>query len=156
MMEDSLAETAVQATHHERLPAHVSPELPPQVLKPLSGESVTRGFHLDEAHPHTKRALPSYLQHSAHDGSLSGSSSYDPLDSRSSTPGQLPTLPSHLSPAFTPPSTPGSSTPSSHQEVKSVPVDSTDGINGGVGSRKPKLLESLPKVNCVVRARIPT
>jgi GTP cyclohydrolase II len=28
--------------------------------------------------------------------------------------------------------------------------------NGGCGQKKPKLLEKLPKVNCVVRARIPT
>ncbi|TVY58293.1 putative GTP cyclohydrolase-2 [Lachnellula cervina] len=68
-------------------------------------------------------------------------------------------LPDLVSPAFTPPSTPGTSTPlhrSAAQEIpKSVPVDSTV-ANGGCGQKKPKLLDKLPDVNCVVRARIPT
>jgi len=69
-------------------------------------------------------------------------------------------LPGLVSPQFTPPSTPGISTPSSHNDPlsrlpRSVPVDSSLS-NGGCGSRKPKLLEKLPDVNCVVRARIPT
>ena len=53
-----------------------------------------------------------------------------------------------LSPAFTPPSTPGSDTPS-RREPRSVPVDTTL-------QKPPKLLDTLPDVNCVVRARIPT
>lgn len=69
-------------------------------------------------------------------------------------------LPGLVSPAFTPPSTPGISTPTSRvapesRPAKSVPVDSTTG-DGGCGSRKPKLLQKLPEVNCIVRARIPT
>ncbi len=36
-----------------------------------------------------------------------------------------------------------------------MPVDST-AVNGGCGQKKPKLLDRLPEVNCVVRARIPT
>jgi GTP cyclohydrolase II len=66
-------------------------------------------------------------------------------------------LPDLISPAFTPPSTPGSRTPSNsqHHIPKSIPVDSTD-INGGCGSKQPKLLPELPEVNCIVRARIPT
>lgn len=55
-----------------------------------------------------------------------------------------------LSPAFTPPSTPGNSTPSRHIP-KSTPVDtSTD------SHPRPKLLNILPEVQCIVRARIPT
>lgn len=54
-----------------------------------------------------------------------------------------------LSPAFTPPSTPGTETPANQKEAKSIPVDTAS-------QRPPKLLESLPEVNCVVRARIPT
>lgn len=65
-----------------------------------------------------------------------------------------PALPGLVSPAFTPPSTPGTVTPS-HHVPRSVPVDSTLS-NGGCGQKKPKLLEKLPEVNCVVRARIPT
>jgi GTP cyclohydrolase II len=69
-------------------------------------------------------------------------------------------LPGLVSPAFTPPSTPGTHTPShrhSHSQhiPKSVPVDSA-AVDGGCGQKKPKLLDRLPDVNCVVRARIPT
>ena len=54
-----------------------------------------------------------------------------------------------ISPAFTPPATPGTGTPALHREAKSVPVDTSN-------ERPQKLLETLPEVNCVVRARIPT
>lgn len=68
-------------------------------------------------------------------------------------------LPGLVSPAFTPPSTPGTGTqtPSrQHEHIpKSVPVDSTV-PDGGCGQKQPKLLDVLPDVNCVVRARIPT
>ena len=64
-------------------------------------------------------------------------------------------LPGLLSPAFTPPSTPGTHTPALHRPAKSVVVNSAD-PQGGCGSRKPKLMEELPIVHCVVRARIPT
>ncbi|RKU49505.1 GTP cyclohydrolase II [Coniochaeta pulveracea] len=63
--------------------------------------------------------------------------------------------PSLLSPAFTPPSTPGSATPSVEKEPRGVPVDSSK-PTGGCGRNKPKLLETLPHVECIVRARIPT
>lgn len=62
-------------------------------------------------------------------------------------PGSPP--PTILSPAFTPPPTPGIGTPSLEKLPKSIPVDTK--------SYKPqKLLETLPTVACVVRARIPT
>lgn len=61
---------------------------------------------------------------------------------------EFPPPPTLLSPAFTPPSTPGSETPS-RREPRSVPVDTTS-------QKSPKLLDTLPEVNCVVRARIPT
>ncbi|TAQ86031.1 hypothetical protein B7494_g5643 [Chlorociboria aeruginascens] len=64
-------------------------------------------------------------------------------------------LPGLLSPAFTPPSTPGFSTPLFDRPPQSVPVDSSDPA-GGCGSKRPKLLSKLPTVHCVVRARIPT
>lgn len=66
-------------------------------------------------------------------------------------------LPDLVSPQFTPPSTPGlSRTPSTHNHIpRAIPVDSTS-PSGGCGGKKPKLLERLPDVNCVVRARIPT
>ncbi|CAH0017987.1 unnamed protein product [Clonostachys rhizophaga] len=73
-----------------------------------------------------------------------------------STLGELPP-PSLLSPAFTPPATPGSNTPRSAAVAgpRGVPVDSSV-PSGGCGNKKPKLLETLPEVECLVRARIPT
>ncbi|KAI9055045.1 hypothetical protein LZ554_000011 [Drepanopeziza brunnea f. sp. 'monogermtubi'] len=73
------------------------------------------------------------------------------------TTGELPDL---VSPAFTPPSTPGTGTqtpapPQAPHLPKSVPVDSS-AADGGCGQKKPKLLKTLPTVHCVVRARIPT
>lgn len=54
-----------------------------------------------------------------------------------------------LSPAFTPPATPGVGTPRSNELLRPVPVNTA--------SCKPQqLLETLPNVDCVVRARIPT
>lgn len=67
--------------------------------------------------------------------------------------GQLPP-PSLLSPAFTPPATPGTATPTT-LGPRGIPVDSSI-PSGGCGNKKPKLLETLPKVECIVRARIPT
>lgn len=59
---------------------------------------------------------------------------------------------SFLSPAITPPSTPGSGTPAQLRDAKSVPVDSTlERVTSA-----PKLLPALPNVRCEVRARIPT
>lgn len=58
-----------------------------------------------------------------------------------------------LSPAFTPPGTPGTQTPG--RPPRSVPVDSSI-ASGGCGTKKPKLLAALPEVQCIVRARIPT
>jgi len=57
--------------------------------------------------------------------------------------------PTLLSPAFTPPTTPGAATPSSQKEPRSLPVDTAS-------QQAPRLLDTLPEVNCVVRARIPT
>ncbi|KAI8630060.1 GTP cyclohydrolase-2 [Xylariaceae sp. FL1651] len=62
--------------------------------------------------------------------------------------------PSLLSPAFTPPATPGTVTPTTDQP-RGVPVDSSI-PSGGCGTKKPRLLETLPEVQCIVRARIPT
>ena len=67
-----------------------------------------------------------------------------------------PSLPGELiSPAFTPPSTPGISTPRSRYlaEPKSTPVDTS---TLDPSRKQPRLLERLPVVECVVRARIPT
>lgn len=76
------------------------------------------------------------------------------------TPLTQPPPGSLLSPAFTPPSTPGTATPTSAGlaaigEPRGIPVDSSI-PTGGCGTKQPRLLEKLPEVECVVRARIPT
>lgn len=58
--------------------------------------------------------------------------------------------PTLVSPAFTPPSTPGSDTPALERDAKCVAVDSPSSLP------VPRLVETLPEVNCLVRARIPT
>ena len=80
-------------------------------------------------------------------------------------PSPLPSLPSLVSPSFTPPSAttpaptsvPATSAPSAPpaKEPRGVPVDSSV-PSGGCGNKKPRLLETLPHVECIVRARIPT
>ncbi|MCJ1466581.1 GTP cyclohydrolase II [Pseudocyphellaria aurata] len=95
---------------------------------------------------HPLPALPSHASPVYSSRPLSGTvSEYDLSYDRSVSPPPN-TL---LSPAFTPPSTPGTRTPLSRATIKPIPVDTT--------SHKPqKLLETLPQVDCVVRARIPT
>lgn len=77
-----------------------------------------------------------------------------PPSHASASSASLPPPPSLLSPAFTPPATPGNQTPTT-AGLRGIPVDSSI-ASGGCGSKKPRLLETLPEVNCVVRARIPT
>ncbi|CAI6332261.1 unnamed protein product [Periconia digitata] len=57
--------------------------------------------------------------------------------------------PSLISPAFTPPATPGTSTP---RPPRSIPIDTSLPSD----APRPELLEELPVVECAVRARIPT
>lgn len=81
--------------------------------------------------------------------------------------------PSLLSPSFTPPSTPGTSTPptsvssatgaptsggtASFRPARAIPVDSSlPDAASGCGTKRPRLVERLPHVECIVRARIPT
>ncbi|KAK9414480.1 putative GTP cyclohydrolase II domain-containing protein [Seiridium unicorne] len=77
-----------------------------------------------------------------------------PSTSASTHSDDLPPPPSLLSPQFTPPATPGAATPST-EHPRSVPVDSSL-PSGGAGVKRPRLLETLPEVQCIVRARIPT
>ncbi|KAH6864228.1 hypothetical protein B0T12DRAFT_452271 [Alternaria alternata] len=60
--------------------------------------------------------------------------------------------PSIISPAFTPPATPGGATPSQPRPPRSIPVDTSVRTD----TPRPDLLPQLPKVECEVRARIPT
>ncbi|KAF2103500.1 GTP cyclohydrolase II [Rhizodiscina lignyota] len=56
-----------------------------------------------------------------------------------------------ISPAFTPPATPGNATPNPNREPRGIPVDTSKSTEQG-----PQLVETLPEVFCAVRARIPT
>lgn len=114
---------------HDQLPPFYSPRPLPVVSRNISDLDLYA-----KSHHHRASAVPSHL-------SLSSSSHDDDL-------------PGLISPFFTPPSTPGTQTPA-HREARSVPVDSSI-PTGGCGEKKPKLLDVLPEVNCVVRARIPT
>lgn len=60
--------------------------------------------------------------------------------------------PSIISPAFTPPATPGTWTPSHPRPPRSIPVDTS----AATQTLRPELLKQLPEVDCEVRARIPT
>ncbi|KAI4126388.1 MAG: hypothetical protein LQ338_003785 [Usnochroma carphineum] len=66
-------------------------------------------------------------------------------DSRSASPPP----PNLISPAFTPPLTPESHTPAIEHEPHPVAIDTTT-------QKAQKLLQVLPEVECIVRARIPT
>ncbi|KAH7015659.1 GTP cyclohydrolase II-domain-containing protein [Ilyonectria destructans] len=114
--------------------------------------------------------LPSFYspRTQAADASAShdGDNAKQPVDDLSLSPAETPETPetpagnsqepppSLLSPAFTPPATPGTATPTT-AGPRGVPVDSSI-PSGGCGSKKPRLLETLPEVKCIVRARIPT
>ncbi|KAF2838309.1 GTP cyclohydrolase II [Patellaria atrata CBS 101060] len=60
-------------------------------------------------------------------------------------------LPPILSPAFTPPATPGTGTPALHRPARSHPIN-----DASTPAQSPKLVDHLPEVHCEVRARIPT
>ena len=92
--------------------------------------------------PQPKSHMPHLLSNL--DLNLNDHPSYDD-DSHDEPP------PSLLSPAFTPPSTPGTGTPHLDRPAKSIAVDSSTATG-----RPPRLLETLPEVECIVRARIPT
>jgi GTP cyclohydrolase II len=78
----------------------------------------------------------------------------DPLDEPNSDEdvGTHNPPPSMISPAFTPPATPGTSTPSHARPPRSIPVDTSANSD----TPRAELLEKLPDVDCEVRARIPT
>jgi GTP cyclohydrolase II len=113
------------------LPGHASPALPPLYSPQPSSPSRSDRFNLDSAvHPHEEERI----HHEVATRAL-----HDPL-------------PSLISPAFTPPATPGFSTPSHPRPPRSTPVDTSLPSD----TPAPDLLKKLPVVECEVRARIPT
>ncbi|KAK5944607.1 GTP cyclohydrolase II [Knufia obscura] len=85
-------------------------------------------------------------------------SGWSDLENTSQPP--TPGIPNNLiSPAYTPPLTPSlPGTPSglhhSKHEPKSIPVDTS--LDDPGTTKQPRLVQKLPKVECLVRARIPT
>ena len=117
------------------LPAHSSPAFPP-----LHSPRPEHSHHLDDY-----GFDDDSISHAQND-----STTQHAQDRRTS---QAPP-PSLLSPAFTPPATPGTFTPSDPRPrpPRSVPVDTSRSTD----TPRPELLEELPIVECEVRARIPT
>jgi GTP cyclohydrolase II len=90
-------------------------------------------IHSPQTHPPNSRTISDFrLNHNDHE-------QHDPP-------------PNLISPAFTPPATPGTGTPAVERDAKSVVVDTS--LESP--SDAPKLVERLPIVRCEVRARIPT
>lgn len=129
------AHKQVQDAH---LPPFYSPRLTPSAShNPRKHDLNEHDDHHDDHHHRPHGSAPS------------------PHPNLSSSSLEQDNLPGLLSPAFTPPDTPGTTTPAHRREATSVPVDSSI-PDGGCGAKKPRLLEVLPRVTCVVRARIPT
>ncbi|RQM08494.1 hypothetical protein DH86_00000514 [Scytalidium sp. 3C] len=129
------------------------PDVPP-VYSPRPIAVSRRIGELDPTHPQTQ---------SGNNGSEFTDTpvSSTRSESQPDSPPSASMLPGLISPAFTPPSTPGMHTPSiplDKRPARSVPVDSTldDPSASNCGPKHPHLLEKLPTVTCIVRARIPT
>lgn len=119
-------EIDTMSSHPDELPSHASPIIHPQ---PRPSAAVLQNLNWDDV----DRSQPP-------------------------TPG----IPDNLiSPAFTPPLTPGTPITQDesllrhlHKEPQSTPVDTSKDDPATV--KQPRLVERLPKVECMVRARIPT
>ena len=140
-----------------QLPSFYSPHAPASGAAENDSDVNPAGFSLASADPVPTPALPLPTE----DEEATSTTSTAPSRVPSTPPASQAPPPSLLSPAFTPPSTPGTATPSHAAssallaEPRSVPVDSST-PTGGCGTKRPQLLETLPEVECVVRARIPT
>lgn len=116
------------------LPAHTSPGLPP-LYTPQPQSPSRHGFDFATS-----------------DSAVGEGTARSPGPRAAQHRGSDPP-PSIISPAFTPPATPGVSTPSQpRRPPRSIPVDTSLSSS----SPRPELLEKLPVVECEVRARIPT
>ncbi|PGH06479.1 GTP cyclohydrolase II [Blastomyces parvus] len=130
--------------------SHASPYLSPRPLHPkhpaITEYSLTGGLSnapTSSPSSQTRNQSPSAIIHHTHDY----------LEPGSQAP--TPALPhSIISPSFTPPSTPHSLA-NAHLPVRpsSTTTECRDRL---INAKPPKLLPRLPKVECIVRARIPT
>lgn len=130
--------------------AEQSPYIAPQPRRPNAFD----GLALDNS---DKAADPLSIKSESHDITSHRSLLGRALENNAASTA-TPELPeSIISPAFTPPSTPGGTVVLSHQAVQVHPNDvSTSHKTPAQISKGPKLMERLPNVECIVRARIPT
>lgn len=129
------------------LPSHASPVLPPQSPPPSSASSqAANGCSLHPLNP----VLPAAAANSKKRASPASSSTEHDTDVTTAVPASL------LSPSFTPPATPGGTVNSSQLFQQSRQCSGNGATSAHVSAKRPKLLARLPKVECIVRARIPT
>ncbi|KAK8004780.1 synthase [Apiospora arundinis] len=132
------------ATPTEQLPSFYSPRTQPVVPDHEGDHSLRSDLLNISALAATARAAPTSAPSSTH----------APTTGATTPSNEQPPPPSLLSPQFTPPATPGFATPTSEsQPPRGVPVDTA---RDSSTKKRPRLLETLPEVQCVVRARIPT
>ncbi|KAK8071431.1 GTP cyclohydrolase II [Apiospora hydei] len=136
------------ATPTEQLPSFYSPKTQP-VVSDHEGDHKLRSDLLnisslaETANPQSARAP------------TSAPSTHATTTGATTPSNEQPPPPRSCRPNSRPPSTPGIATPTSEQAPpRGVPVDSARGES--CGKKRPRLLETLPEVQCVVRARIPT
>ncbi|EEH06263.1 GTP cyclohydrolase II [Histoplasma capsulatum G186AR] len=133
------------------LPSHASPCLSPRPLRPTKPTATK--YSLPEGLNNARTSSPSSptRDRSLSDGSTQSTHDYLEIPSQTNTP----TIPhSLISPAFTPPATPYSLT-NAYLPTK-LSSSTTEYRDRMINTKPPKLLPRLPKVECIVRARIPT
>lgn len=121
------------------LPSHVSPTLAPQSL-PSSSHLGDLSFNSGPT------SLPANKDAVRDDASQSNIVEYSSGDVTPALPDSL------LSPSFTPPATPGGTL----NPTQFLPQSHLSAAHPTTHAKPPKLLPRLPKVECIVRARIPT
>ncbi|KAK8073241.1 GTP cyclohydrolase-2 [Apiospora phragmitis] len=139
----------------EQLPSFYSPRTQP-VVPDHEGDTKLRSDLLNISALAATAATANSPQTNPRAPPTSAPSTHATTTGGATTPSnEQPPPPSLLSPQFTPPSTPGIATPATEEAPpRGVPVDSARGVD--CGKKRPRLLETLPEVQCVVRARIPT
>ncbi|KAK2836060.1 GTP cyclohydrolase II [Arthroderma sp. PD_2] len=133
--------------------AQASPFIAPRPIHPH------RVAEYSLTHESTPRSIPPEIRdghHASPNIGSSGSAHTGSDDYTTPIPSSTPALPSSIiSPAFTPPSTPGAGS-SSNNNYPSILSPQPSSTARHIHSKPPKLLPHLPKVECIVRARIPT
>ncbi|KAJ5633972.1 GTP cyclohydrolase-2 [Penicillium herquei] len=127
---------------------HYATQLPPRISTFIRRNGESTGPCFSQTRP-AANPLPSHLD-GLHDNASQ--------ESGTATGQQTPALPdSLLSPAFTPPATPGGTLNLDLNPTQILHYNQGASLQKSAEHTKaPKLLQQLPQVECVVRARIPT